>query len=69
MKGFYIYTHGHFIIYTLLVLGRPFCFQNCYNSSCHRFNKMLETFIRILHSGCRFVHPKGALLDGELVAV
>ncbi len=44
----YIYTlTGHFIRYTLLVLGwTPFCLQNCLNSSRHRFNKVLETFLR-----------------------
>ncbi len=52
----YIHTHthththsltGHFIRYTLLVLGwTPFCLQNCLNSSWHRFNKVLETFLR-----------------------
>ncbi len=45
-----IYIHtltGHFIRYTLLVLGwTPFCLQNCLNSSWHRFNKVLETFLR-----------------------
>ncbi len=42
----YIYTlTGHFIRYTLLVLGwTHFCLQNCLNSSWHRFNKVLETF-------------------------
>ncbi len=42
----YIYIHtlsGHFIRYTLLVPG---CLQNCLNSSWHRFNKVLETFLR-----------------------
>ncbi len=29
---------GHFI--------GPLCLQNCLNSSCHRFNKVLETFLR-----------------------
>ncbi len=50
----YIYTHththtltGHFIRYTLLVLGwTPFFLQNCLNSLWHRFNKVLETFLR-----------------------
>ncbi len=38
---------GHFIMYTLLVPGwTPFCLQNCLNSSWHRFNKVLETFLR-----------------------
>ncbi len=43
-----IYTlTGHFIRYTLFVPGwTPFCLQNCLNSSWHRFNKMLETFLR-----------------------
>ncbi len=37
---------GHFIRYTLLVPGwTPFCLQNCLNSSWHRFNKVLETFL------------------------
>ncbi len=40
----YIYTlTGHFIMYTLLVLGwTPFCL----NSSWDRLNKVLETFLR-----------------------
>ncbi len=46
----YIYTHtltGLFLRYTLLVPGwTPFCLQNCLNSSWHRFNKVLETFLR-----------------------
>ncbi len=44
----YIYTlPGHFIRCTLLVPGwTPFCLQNCLNSSWHRFNKVLETFLR-----------------------
>ncbi len=44
----YIYTlTGHFIRYTLLVPGwTPFCIQNCLHSSWHRFNKVLETFLR-----------------------
>ncbi len=45
-----IYIHtltGHFIRYTLLVPGwTPFCLQNFLNSSWHRFNKVLETFLR-----------------------
>ncbi len=49
----YIHTHthiytltGHFIRYTLLVpYWTPFCLQNCFNSSWHRFNKVLETFL------------------------
>ncbi len=46
-----IYTHTHtltchFIRYTLLVMGwTPFCLQNCLNSSWHKFNKVLETFL------------------------
>ncbi len=44
------HTHtliGHFIRYTLLVPGwTHFCLQNCLNSSWHRFNKVLETFLR-----------------------
>ncbi len=40
----HIYTHtGHFIRYTLLVPGRtPFCLHSLW----HRFNKVLETFLR-----------------------
>ncbi len=42
-----LYITGHFIRYTLLVPGwTPFCVQNCLNSSWHRFNKVLETFLR-----------------------
>ncbi len=45
-----IYIHsltGHFIRYTLLVTGLThFCLQSCLNSSWHRFNKVLETFLR-----------------------
>ncbi len=43
-----IYTlTGYFIRYPLLVPGwTPFCFQNCLNSSWHRFDKVLETFLR-----------------------
>ncbi len=43
-----VYTlTGHFIRYTLLVPGwTPFCLQNGLNSSWHRFNKLLETFLR-----------------------
>ncbi len=42
----YIFT-GHFIRYSLLVPGWTlFCLQNCLNSSCHWFNKVLETFLR-----------------------
>ncbi len=38
---------GHFIRYTLLVPGwTPFWLQNYLNSSWHRFNKVLETFLR-----------------------
>ncbi len=38
---------GHFIRFTLLVPGwTPFCLQNCLHSSWHRFNKVLETFLR-----------------------
>ncbi len=44
------HTHtltGHFIRYTLLVLGWTLFFlQNCLNSPWNRFNKMLETFLR-----------------------
>ena len=44
----FLYTlTGHFIRYTLLVPGwTPFCLQNCLNPSWHRFNKVLETFLR-----------------------
>ncbi len=44
----YIYTlTANFIRYTLLVPGwTPFCLQNCLNSSWHRFNKVMETFLR-----------------------
>ncbi len=41
-----ILSTGHFIRYTLLVLGWTFCLQNCLNSSWHRFNKVSETFLR-----------------------
>ncbi len=43
-----IYTlTGHFIRYTFLVPGwTHFCLLNCLNSSWHRFNKVLETFLR-----------------------
>ncbi len=38
---------GHFIRYTSLEPGwTHFCLQNCLNSSWHRFNKVLETFLR-----------------------
>ncbi len=38
---------GHFIRYTMLVLGwTPFCLQKCLNSSWHIFNKVLEIFLR-----------------------
>ncbi len=38
---------GHFIRYTLLEPGwTPFCLQNCLNSLWHRFNKVLEIFLR-----------------------
>ncbi len=68
----------------------PFCLQNCLNSSWHRFNKVLETFLRDFcpywHDSimqflqiCRLhiheanlpfpPHPKGALLDWDLVTV
>ncbi len=60
-----VYTlTGHFIRYILLVPGwTPFCLQNCLNSSWHKFNKVLETFLRDLvhndmiasRSCCRFV--------------
>lgn len=37
----------HFITYALLVLSWiPFCLQNCPNSSWHRFNKVMETFLK-----------------------
>ncbi len=38
---------GQFIRYTLLVPGWTlFCLQNCFNSSWHRLNKVLETLLR-----------------------
>ncbi len=38
---------GHFIRNILLVpVWTPFCLQNCLNSLWHRFNKVLETFLR-----------------------
>ncbi len=38
---------GPFIRYTLLVPGwTPFCILNCLNSLWHRFNKVLERFLR-----------------------
>ncbi len=92
--NYYINTHthtltGHFIRYTLLVPGwTPFCLQNCLNSSWHRFNKLLETFLRDfgpywhdsitqllqicrlhIHESLVPPHPKGALLDWDLVTV
>ncbi len=47
-RHIYIYTlTGHFIRYTLQVLGWAFfCLQNRLNSLWHRFNKGLETFLR-----------------------
>ncbi len=33
-------------IYIYIYIWTPFCLQNCLNSSWHRFNKVLETFIR-----------------------
>ncbi len=65
-KNCVILPTGHFIRYTLLVPGwTHFCLQNCLNSSWHRFNKVLETFLRkqiLVHidmissrSCCRFV--------------
>jgi len=44
----FIYTlTGHFIRYPMLVTGwTHFCLQNCLNSSWHRFNKVLEAFLR-----------------------
>ncbi len=89
----FIYTlTGHFIRYILLVPGwTPFFLQNCLNSSWHRFNKVLETFLRdfgpywhdsitvsadliksAAHPWCESPvppHPKGALLDWDLVTV
>ncbi len=42
----------HFIRYTLLVPGwTPFAFRTL-NSSWHRFNKVLETFLRDFGSYC-----------------
>ncbi len=52
LLNIYLHIHtytltGHFIRYILLVPGwTPFCLQNCLNSSWHRFNKVLETFLR-----------------------
>jgi len=45
---YYAYTlTGHFIRYPMLVTGwTPFCLRNCLNSSWHRFNKVLEAFLR-----------------------
>ncbi len=49
---YYTHTHththtGHFIRYTVLIQSwTHFCLQNCFNSSWHRFNKVLETFLR-----------------------
>ena len=41
------YSLADFIRYTLLVPGwTPFCLQNCLNPLWHRFNKVLETFLR-----------------------
>ncbi len=38
---------GHFIRYTLLLPGwTHVCLQNCLNSSWHRFNEVLKTFLR-----------------------
>jgi len=36
---------SQFISYTLLVLGWTFAFSAAFNSSWHRFNKVLETFL------------------------
>ncbi len=45
----YIYVYTHTIRYTLLVPGwTTLCPQNCLNSSWHRFNKGLDTFLRDL---------------------
>ncbi len=58
------HTLTHFIRYTLLVPGyTPLCLHNYLNSLWHRFNKVLETFLRDFghivmiasHSYCRFV--------------
>lgn len=75
-------TTCHFIRYTFLVPRLDkFCLQNCLNFLWHRFNKVLERFLRdfgpfchdrITHL-CRFVvcefpvppHPNGALLDWD----
>ncbi len=77
----YIYTlTGHFIRYTLLVpVWTRFCLQNCFNSSWHRFNKVVnipQRFWSILtryhtvaadlsaaHPSPVPPHPKGALMD------
>ncbi len=49
MCVYYIYTlTGHFIRYNLLApVWTHFCRQNCLNSSWDRFNKVLETFLRV----------------------
>ncbi len=89
----YIYIHTHSLatlLGTLLVpVWTPFCLQNFLNSSWHRINKVLETFLRDFgpywHDSitqllqiCRLhihdanlppPHPKGALLDWDLVTV
>ncbi len=64
----YIYTHTHThslatLLGTLVPGWTPFCLQNYLNSSRHRFNKVLETFLRDFghidmiasRSYCRFV--------------
>ena len=44
---YYIHSPATLGRYTLLGPGLdPFCLQNCLNSSWHRFNKALETFLR-----------------------
>ncbi len=50
------HTPGHFIRYILLVPGwTAFCLQNFLNSSWHRFNKVLETFLRDF---CLYSHDR-----------
>jgi len=47
LSNIYCTLTGHFIMYGLLVpiVGPPFFLQNCLNSSCLKFSKMLETFL------------------------
>jgi len=69
---------SHFIIYTLLILGwTPIHLQNSLNSLWYRFSKVLETFLGDFdlsagHPWCEFPvppHPKGALVNWDLVSV